>query len=213
NPDPRVSKALMGVFFMALIALVGGLAGAVLVLAKMMITLLIGLAPVMILCSMFDVTKDYFHRWVSSLASFALYPVVIAGVFSMVFGLVTLLVNDLGTVDTADKAGKMVPFLGVVILSLVMIVAIPFIVPMVSGNLQAGWAAAVIGGNIKKGLPLRTSPGLSGPNTHGSRPASIKQNTSSEHSQGSSPQSGAAPSPSTGAKMQRMMERSERLRK
>ncbi|WP_196774336.1 type IV secretion system protein [Rhodovulum sp. MB263] len=110
----RVSKALMGVFFMALIALVGGLAGAVLVLAKMMITLLIGLAPVMILCSMFDVTKDYFHRWVSSLASFSLYPVVIAGVFSMVFGLVTLLVSDLGAINTADKAGEMVPFLGVV---------------------------------------------------------------------------------------------------
>ncbi|MCE8441459.1 TrbL/VirB6 family protein [Rhodovulum sulfidophilum] len=204
----RVSKALMGVFFMALIALVGGLAGAVLVLAKMMITLLIGLAPVLILCSMFDVTKDYFHRWVSSLASFALYPVVIAGVFSMVFGLVTLLVSDLGSVDTADKAGKMVPFLGVVILSLVMVVAIPIIVPMISGNLHAGWAASVTAGSVQK---------MMSQSWHPTAPREFSKSTSAldrraNGGEASSATKSPPPSPSTGAKMQRTLERTERLK-
>lgn len=204
----RVSKALMGVFFMALIALVGGLAGAVLVLAKMMITLLIGLAPVMILCSMFDVTKDYFHRWISSLASFALYPVVIAGVFSMVFGLVTLLVSDLGSVDSAKKAGEMVPFLGVVILSLIMVAAVPFIVPMISGNLQAGWAASIVSAKIEKMMPQNRS--RSAPQLGTQVASQMKRGpeegpatTSHDHSrhyQG------------TGAKLQRTIERSERLK-
>lgn len=99
-----VSKAVMGVFFMALLAVVGGAAGAVLVLAKMMMTFLIGIAPIMILCSMFPVTKDYFHRWLSSLASFALYPVVMAGIFSMVFGLVGLLVSQIGSADLSNKS-------------------------------------------------------------------------------------------------------------
>ncbi|MCA0846059.1 type IV secretion system protein [Salipiger thiooxidans] len=210
----RVNKALMGVFFMALIAVVGGLAGAVLVLAKMMITLLIGLAPVMILCSMFDATKDYFHRWLSSLASFALYPVVIAGVFSMVFGLTTLLVSDLGSVDTADKAGKMVPFLGVVILSLVMVVAIPVIVPMISGNLQAGWAASAISGNIAKMMPARREMRQAKPSSKG--PGNTAASQSTTHSAGSSNASattGSHASPGTGAKMQRMMDRNARLKK
>ncbi|WP_406870958.1 type IV secretion system protein [Thioclava sp. 'Guangxiensis'] len=208
----RVSKALMGVFFMALIAVVGGLAGAVLVLAKMMITLLIGLAPVMILCSMFDATKDYFHRWLSSLASFALYPVVIAGVFSMVFGLTTLLVSDLGSVDTADKAGKMVPFLGVVILSLVMIVAIPVIVPMISGNLQAGWAASAISGNIAKMMPARQK----GWQTRSSSNVPSKETASRASSRSAGVPTDAATADShtatgTGAKMQRLMDRNARL--
>ncbi|WP_226627977.1 type IV secretion system protein [Alloyangia pacifica] len=206
----RVSKALMGVFFMALIALVGGLAGAVLVLAKMMITLLIGLAPIMILCSMFDVTKDYFHRWVSSLASFALYPVVIAGVFSMVFGLVTLLVSDLGSVDTADKAGKMVPFLGVVILSLAMVVAIPFIVPMLSGNLQAGWPASVPTGSIQK-LARQTQAKHSN-NSNSSFLDRKPKSTSEPRSQSTSAKD-RPHTDGTGAKVQRRLERTERLKK
>lgn len=202
----RVSKALMGVFFMALIALVGGLAGAVLVLAKMMITLLVGLAPIMILCSMFDVTKDYFHRWISSLASFALYPVVIAGVFSMVFGLVTLLVSDLGSLDTADKVGKMVPFLGVVILSLVMVIAIPLIVPMISGNLQSGWAATIVAGKLQKTLPNGAAgiqPSMSANSTAGRERSNSSASNSSSASRATN---------DTGAKIQRSMERSERLR-
>lgn len=207
----RVSKALMGVFFMALIALVGGLAGAVLVLAKMMITLLIGLAPVMILCSMFEATKDYFHRWLSSLASFALYPVVIAGIFSMVFGLVTLLVSELGSVDTAKQAGNMVPFLGVVILSLAMVVAIPFIVPMISGNIQAGWAAAAVGGGARRIMP-QPRPQL--PNRPASNPASDtsrRLNTGTDATRSSTSATDPHPSRGTGAKMQRMMDRAERL--
>ncbi|WP_225972909.1 type IV secretion system protein [Paracoccus jeotgali] len=200
----RVSKALMGVFFMALIALVGGLAGAVLVLAKMMITLLIGLGPVMILCSMFEVTKDYFHRWISSLASFALYPVVIAGVFSMVFGLVTLLISDLGAADNADKAGKMVPFLGVVILSLVMVVAIPFIVPMISGNLQSGWAASIVAYGSQRTLRPRSAQRQLHPHSTTKTNDNAKQSATSQATTSQS-------STSTGAKLQRRIERADRL--
>ncbi|WP_226782644.1 type IV secretion system protein [Oceaniglobus trochenteri] len=170
------------------------------------------LAPIMILCSMFDVTKDYFHRWVSSLASFALYPVVIAGVFSMVFGLVTLLVSDLGAVDTADKAGKMVPFLGVVILSLAMVVAIPFIVPMLSGNLQAGWAASTVTGNIQRALPQRSAQRQSSAATSATHQRkSVDRPTLSEKDTQTATQSTRQGS-GTGATMQRRIERAERLK-
>ena len=122
-------------------AVVGGAAGAVLVLAKMMMTFLIGIAPIMILCSMFPVTKDYCHRWLTLMASFALYPVVMAGIFSMVFGLVGLLVSQIRSADSVEQVGGVIPFLALVILSLAMVIAIPFIVPMISGNLQASRAA------------------------------------------------------------------------
>lgn len=206
-----VSKAVMGAIFMGLLALVGGAAGAVLVLAKMMMTFLIGLAPIMILCSMFQVTKDYFHRWLSTLASFALYPVVMAGIFSMVFGLVGLLVSQIGSADSVEQVGGTIPFLAVVILSLAMVVAIPFIVPMISGNLQAGWAAAAVGAGMRKMMqPQRPQQRNQSPsNTTSDTNRRLNAGTDAARSPTSATDSRL--STGTGAKMQRMMDRAERL--
>jgi len=206
-----VSKAVMGVFFMALLAVVGGAAGAVLVLAKMMMTFLIGIAPIMILCSMFSVTKDYFHRWLSSLVSFALYSVVMAGIFSMVFGLVSQLVGQIGSPDSVKQVGATLPFLAVVILSLVMVVAIPFIVPMISGNLHAGWAAAAVGGSVRRIMPQ------SRPQQSGQVPSNTKSyisrrlNAGADATRSSTSATDPRPTTGTGAKVQRMLDRAERL--
>lgn len=206
-----VSKAVMGVFFMALLAVVGGAAGAVLVLAKMMMTFLIGIAPIMILCSMFPVTKDYFHRWLSSLASFALYPVVMAGIFSMVFGLVGLLVSQIGSADSVEQVGGTIPFLAVVILSLAMVVAIPFIVPMISGNLQAGWAAAAVGGSMRRMMPQSRAQQSNRTSSNAASDTSRRLNAGADATRSSNSATDPRPSTGTGAKMQRMMDRAERL--
>ena len=206
-----VSKAVMGVFFMALLAVIGGAAGAVLVLAKMMMTFLIGIAPIMILCSMFPVTKDYFHRWLSSLASFALYPVVMAGIFSMVFGLVGLLVSQIGSADSVEQVGGTIPFLAVVILSLAMVVAIPFIVPMISGNLQAGWAAAAVGGSMRRMMPQSRPQQSNRASSNATSDTSRRLNAGADATRSSNSATDPRPSTGTGAKMQRMMDRAERL--
>jgi type IV secretion system protein VirB6 len=206
-----VSKAVMGVFFMALLAVVGGAAGAVLVLAKMMMTFLIGIAPIMILCSMFPVTKDYFHRWLSSLASFALYPVVMAGIFSMVFGLVGLLVSQIGSADSVEQVGGTIPFLAVVILSLAMVIAIPFIVPMISGNLQAGWAAAAVGGSMRRMMPQSRPQQSNRASSNATSDTSRRLNAGADATRSSNSATDPRPSTGTGAKMQRMMDRAERL--
>ncbi|MEH6737038.1 MAG: type IV secretion system protein [Sulfitobacter sp.] len=51
-----------------------------LVLSKMVVTLLVGIAPVMITLTLFKITQDYFNRWLSALIAWSLYPIVIAGV-------------------------------------------------------------------------------------------------------------------------------------
>lgn len=206
-----VSKAVMGVFFMALLAVVGGAAGAVLVLAKMMMTFLIGITPIMILCSMFPVTKDYFHRWLSSMASFALYPVVMAGIFSMVFGLVGLLVSQIGSADSVEQVGGTIPFLAVVILSLAMVIAIPFIVPMISGNLQAGWAAATVGGSMRRMMPQSRPQQLNRGSSNATSDTNRRLNAGADPTRSANSATDLRPSTGTGAKMQRMMDRAERL--
>jgi len=50
----------------------------------------------MIFLTLFDVTKDYFTRWLSALISFAIYPIVVAGVFATITGVASALIGELG---------------------------------------------------------------------------------------------------------------------
>jgi glycine betaine/proline transport system ATP-binding protein len=77
--------------------------GIVLIFAKMMLTLMLGLAPIMIALSLFDATKDFFHRWVSTTISYAFYPIVIAAMFSTVVGMANSLLAQLGDPNSAIR--------------------------------------------------------------------------------------------------------------
>jgi hypothetical protein len=82
-----MAGAIIGAIGAFLLGVIGALCGLVLIFAKIMLAVMIGIAPIMIALSLFDVTKDYFLRWLSSTVSYALYPLVIAGVFSTVVGM------------------------------------------------------------------------------------------------------------------------------
>lgn len=58
----RVSGAILGGIGLILLNLLGFMTGIVLIVAKMMLTLMLGLVPIMIALSLFDATKDFFHR-------------------------------------------------------------------------------------------------------------------------------------------------------
>ncbi|WP_430450372.1 type IV secretion system protein [Rhodophyticola sp.] len=71
-----MAGAMLDIVGVLLLSILGGLAAFILVASRLMIALLIGIAPVMIFLTLFEVTKDYFARWLSALISFALYPIV-----------------------------------------------------------------------------------------------------------------------------------------
>jgi type IV secretion system protein VirB6 len=171
-----MTGALMDALMTCFLAVLGAVAAVVLVLAKMVMALLIGLAPVMIGCSLFRVTHDYFHRWLSALLSWSLYPLVIASVFSLVFGLVSVMQTKLGDATAITHIGAAIPFLAVMLLSLVMVLFIPAIVRTLSGDINAGLAASMavpLASSLVRGAaPLpRPKPQPKGPggggNSHG----------------------------------------------
>ena len=139
--------AVATTFGMAMMGLLGALAGAVLIFAKVMLTLLIGIAPVMIGTSLFDASKDYFHRWLSLLIGFALYPLVIAGVMATVIGMAEEMAATLG--DPAEDAtlGALLPFFAMMFLAAGMIGVIPFLVRTLSGNFVMPAISSVLGGD------------------------------------------------------------------
>jgi type IV secretion system protein VirB6 len=131
-----MAGALIGAIGAFLLGVIGALCGLVLIFAKIMLAFMIGIAPIMIALSLFDVTKDYFLRWLSSTVSYALYPLVIAGVFSTVVGMSQSLLAELGDPEGASNIGALIPFFMMMFLAGGMILATPLIVRAISGNLM-----------------------------------------------------------------------------
>ena len=149
-----MTGAILGGIGLVLLSLLGFMTGIVLIFAKMMLTLMLGLAPVMIALSLFEATKDFFHRWVSTTVSYAFYPVVIAAMFSTVVGMANALLAQLGDPGSATNIGSLIPFFVMVFLAKGFVAVTPLIVRGISGNLMVAAAPAVVAGStgIMRGI-------------------------------------------------------------
>jgi type IV secretion system protein VirB6 len=142
-----MTGAILGGIGLVMLSLLGFMTGIVLIFAKMMLTLMLGLAPIMIALSLFDATKDFFHRWVSTTISYAFYPIVIAAMFSTVVGMANSLMAQLGDPNSATNIGSLVPFFVMIFLAKGFVAATPLIVRGISGNLMVVAAPAIVGGS------------------------------------------------------------------
>ena len=149
-----MAGALLDVLGVLLLSILGGLAAFILVASRLMIALLIGIAPVMIFLTLFEVTKDYFARWLSALVSFALYPIVVAGVFATITGVSAALIGELGDPEGASNIGALIPFCMMVLMAKGFIIATPFIVRSISGNIMMPALSAGLGGAYGFGRAL-----------------------------------------------------------
>jgi len=141
-----MAGAMLDTLGILLLAILGGLAAFIVVASRLMITLLISMAPVMIFLTLFEVTKDYFARWLSALVSFAIYPIVIAGVFATITGVSRALLAELGDPEGASNIGALLPFFMMVLMAKGFLCATPFIVRSISGNIMMPALSAGLGG-------------------------------------------------------------------
>ena len=141
-----MAGAMLDIVGVLLLSILGGLAAFILVASRLMIALLIGIAPVMIFLTLFEVTKDYFARWLSALLSFAMYPIVVAGVFATITGVSSALINELGDPEGASNIGALIPFFMMVLMAKGFIIATPFIIRAISGNIMMPALSGGLGG-------------------------------------------------------------------
>jgi type IV secretion system protein VirB6 len=142
-----MAGALLDTLGVLLLSILGGLAAFIVIASRLMIALLIGIAPVMIFLTLFDVTKDYFARWLSALVSFAMYPIVVAGIFATITGVSRALLAELGDPEGAPNIGALIPFFMMVLMAKGFIIATPVIVRSVSGNIMMPALTAGFGGS------------------------------------------------------------------
>lgn len=220
-----VAGGFMSVVGTVLLSLLGGLAAFFLIAARLMIALLIGLAPIMIFLTLFEVTKDYFARWLSALISFAIYPIIIAGVFATIIGVSRSLISRLADADAVSTIGAVVPFFMMVFMAKGFILATPFLVRAISGNIVMPALSSGLGGAYGLGrgfaggqqsLARERYGTASYPELIGLRGRAMAQSMFSRPAPAS--ETSAAPNPTppsegAGAKIQRMQDRANRLRR
>ena len=119
-----------------LIGSVAAVSALMILFPKVVITVLLGLAPIMIAMTLFEATKGFFERWLSSCISWSLYPLFIASIFSIMLSMGNDMINRIGT-DTYDSIGAFIPFIVLMILILICVALLPSIVSSVSGQIHA----------------------------------------------------------------------------
>ncbi len=147
------AHAIMSVVFVILQALVAASAGLVLIFALVMITLHIGLAPLFIGLSMFTATKDFFFKWLQSTITYALYPVVIAGVLGTIISLTKGVINSVDP-GNIQSIAALIPFIVILIIMIATILLIPTIVAGLSGAISAAGplAAASVANGMRRDI-------------------------------------------------------------
>lgn len=221
-----MAGAMLDILGVLLLSILGGLAAFILVASRLMIALLIGIAPVMIFLTLFDVTKDYFARWLSALISFAIYPIIVAGVFATITGVSRALLGELGDPEGATNIGALIPFFMMVLMAKGFIIATPFIVRAVSGNIVMPALTSGMGGTYafsramagsQQAYNRRSVGTATGPEMLAIRGRSLlglsDPNTRTQQRPATGPATTPPPQPTgTGQQMQRIQARSDRLR-
>ena len=129
-----VGGPVFNALFLFLMGLFSAVATALLIASRVALTILIGIAPMMILLSMFDFTKSHFERWLSAMFTFALFPVVISGVFATIIGLIKSAITSLGDPTGITSVGELVPVIMAILLCTLLLTVTPILVAAITGN-------------------------------------------------------------------------------
>mgnify|MGYP002628004528 CR=1 FL=1 len=220
-----MAGAMLDILGVLMLSILGGLAAFILVASRLMIALLIGMAPIMIFLTLFEVTKDYFARWLSALISFAIYPIVVAGVFATITGVARALLGELGDPEGASNIGALIPFFMMILMAKGFIIATPFIVRAISGNIvmpamTSGMGGAYAFGRAAGGstqaynrMSVGAASGAEMVAIRGRQMLGLQPPNERPRQQPASNTNPSPPQPTgTGQKMQRMQDRANRLR-
>lgn len=136
EPMGWMGGAIMSVMITFSLGSIAALAALLLIFGQVMVTIYLGIAPIFIALSMFEVTKDYFNRWLQGAVSYTLYPLVTA---VMLGGLIRIVMGYMETLNSSltESVSDFIPFIACLIIMAVCTLCIPMIVSSLSGMIMA----------------------------------------------------------------------------
>lgn len=132
----NILGSVMNAVMLLLIAIFGAFSTLAMVGARVVLTLLISLGPLAIMASLSDKTKSYFDAWVSAITSMLIFPVLIAGIFATILAMGRETIASLN--GTINSVGDVAPLMMVVVLSILLVAASPFLLTQITGSFQLG---------------------------------------------------------------------------
>ena len=167
----NILGSVMNGIMVLLIGALGAFATLALIISRIFLAVLVGLAPLAIIASMTDATKSFFTSWLSAVITMLLFPLILSGVFATVLAMGNNTISGLEA-DAEMNIGTIIPVVMVLILSIIMVILSPIAVSMLSGSLEVGRMTSSLGGMMAGPAGRLTKMGASGAGRSASSAAS-----------------------------------------
>jgi type IV secretion system protein VirB6 len=131
------------------IAIFGALATLAMVASRVVLAVLVGLAPFAILATLTTQTKSYFETWLSGTIKVLMFPLILIGIFATILGMGNATIASLDP-DNIDTIGQITPVLTVLVLASFLVILSPLIVTLVAGDFALGAVTAVASGGLRR---------------------------------------------------------------
>ncbi len=157
-----VFGAVLGAIFFVLSAVFAAVTAGIVAYARIVFTLMIVIAPFMILTSLFKPTQSLFEAWTRATIGYALMPVAAAGAAGIIVAIAEAIGQTSVDPDSVETVSLILPFLVILLLSAGVMAAVPFIASNLTGVMGIASNAIGLTGLARRGVVNAGEYGLGG---------------------------------------------------
>lgn len=147
-----VFGAVLGAIFFVLSAIFAAVTAGIIAFAKIVFTLMIVIAPFMILASLFKPTQSLFEAWSRATIGYALMPVAAAGAAGIIVAIAESIGASSADPDNVATISLILPFLVILILSAGIMASVPYIASNLTGVVGIASNAIGLTGLARQGV-------------------------------------------------------------
>lgn len=126
-----ITRGVLGAFFFALLSLLMGIYVLIVGFAKIMLAFLIGIAPIAMVATIFERSKNMFEAWLTSFIGYLMYPIAASAVIATI---VAVAKQQFEPQDNVDTISQIIGFLVVVFVGIFALKAIPSAASNITGH-------------------------------------------------------------------------------
>lgn len=157
-----VFGAVLGAIFFVLSAVFAAVTAGIIAYARIVFTLMIVIAPFMILTSLFKPTQSLFEAWTRATIGYALMPVAAAGAAGISVAIAEAIGENSADPDSVESVSLILPFLVILLLSAGIMAAVPFIASNLTGVMGIASNAMGLTGLARQGVVNASAYGIGG---------------------------------------------------
>lgn len=157
-----VFGAVLGAIFFVLSAVFAAVTAGIIAFGKIVFTLMIVIAPFMILASLFKPTQSLFEAWSRATIGYALMPIAAAGAAGIIVAIAESIGDASTDPDSVETISLILPFLVILILSAGIMAAVPSIAANLSGVVAVASNAIGLNGLARRGVVNTGEYGVGG---------------------------------------------------